>query len=188
MSTSRAISKKRTTSSEALTSESSPSSPHKLSSTCKQKCQTRRVDKAHGLAIDDNTTHAPVDQIIQPSAQCGHRGDVDIARWRQNRYVIPLIHTTMVPQKSSLDAHVSSTVRILPVSVVTYDRPRKNSRETNAMSSSSADSVKRSSSPKTLPQIPDTPSPETESRRSRSAARQRKHPSDHVLRSFRRYT
>ena len=170
MSTSRAISKKRTTPSEALTSESSPSSPHKLSSTCKQKRQTRRVDKAHGLAIDDNTTHAPVDQIIQPSAQCGHRGDVDISRWRQNRYVIPLIHTTMVPQKSSLDAHVSATAQISARSgVVTYDRPRKNSRETSAMSSSSADSVKRSSSPKTLPQMPDTPSPETESRRSRKA-------------------
>ena len=92
-----------------------PLMPHKLSSTCKQKRQTRRVDKAHGLAIDDNTTHAPVDQIIQPSAQCGHRGDVDIARWRQNRYVIPLIHTTMVPQKSSLDAHVSATAQISPV-------------------------------------------------------------------------
>ena len=89
-------------------------SPHELSGTCKQKRQTRRVDKAHSLAIDDNATHAPVDQIIQPSAQHGHRGDVDITRWRQNRYVIPLIHTTMVPQKSSLDAYVSPTVRIQP--------------------------------------------------------------------------
>ena len=89
-------------------------SPHELSGTCKQKRQTRRVDKAHGLAIDDNATHAPVDQIIQPSAQHGHRGDVDITRWRQNRYVIPLIHTTMVPQKSPLDAFVFPTVRIQP--------------------------------------------------------------------------
>ena len=113
MSTSRAISKKRTTSSDALTSESKPS--RLMSSLARVSKNAKPVDKAHGLAIDDNATHAPVDQIIQPSAQYGHRGDVDIARWRQNRYVIPLIHTTMVPKKCSLDAHVSSTVGILPV-------------------------------------------------------------------------
>lgn len=89
--------------------------PHELPGTREQKRQARRIDEAHSLAIDDNTTHAPADQIIQPSAQRGHRGDVDIARWRQNRYVIPLIHTTMVPQKSSLDAYVSVTAKILPV-------------------------------------------------------------------------
>ena len=38
-----------------------PFSSHKLSGTRKQKRQTRRVDKSHGLAIDDNTAHAPVD-------------------------------------------------------------------------------------------------------------------------------
>lgn len=43
-------------------------SPHEISGARKQKRQTRRVDKAHGLAIDDNAAHAPVDQIIQPSA------------------------------------------------------------------------------------------------------------------------
>ena len=92
-----------------------PLMPHKLSGTCKQKRQARRVDKAHGLAIDDNTTHAAANQSIQPPTQRRHRGDVDIAWWRQNRYVIPLIHTIMLPQKSSVDAYVSATAQILPI-------------------------------------------------------------------------
>ena len=81
----------------------------------KQKCQARRIDKANSLTVEDDTTHAAANQSIQPPTQRRHRGDVDIAWWRQNRYVIPLIHTTMVPQKSSLDAYVSATAQILPI-------------------------------------------------------------------------
>lgn len=74
-------------------------SPHELTSARKQECQARRIDKANSLTVDDNTTHAAANQNIQPPTQRRHRGDVDIAWWRQNRYVIPLIHTTMVPKK-----------------------------------------------------------------------------------------
>ena len=41
-----------------------PLSPHELTGTCEQKRQTRRIDKAHSLTIDDNATHAAVDQSI----------------------------------------------------------------------------------------------------------------------------
>ena len=176
------------TSSEALTSESRPSRLNELSGTCKQKRQTRRVDKATAWQLM-TTRRTP--RSIRLSNRRRSTDTEAMSTSPGGVKTAMSFHSFIRPwfPKRARSMHTYLQLRrFCPSSIAVYDRPRKNSRETSAMSSSSADSVKRSSSPKTLPQIPDTPSPETESKRSRSAARQRKHPSDHVLRLLRRYT
>ena len=89
-----------------------------------RECQARRIDKANSLTVDDDTTHAAANQSIQPPTQRRHRGDVDIAWWRQNR----LCHSTHSYDHGSPKAHlmhsVSQPYGFNPPSVV-YERPRK---------------------------------------------------------------
>ena len=57
----------------------------------------RGIDEAHVLAAHEHAQDARADERVQLLPQQGNRGEVDIARGCQDRYVVPLVHVPMVP-------------------------------------------------------------------------------------------
>ena len=66
-----------------------------------QTGDARGIDKRDILAIDDDARRTQRDERIDAAAQPRRGGDIDIPRGRQHRYVIPTIHTVMVPRLST---------------------------------------------------------------------------------------
>ena len=70
---------------------------HETTRTRKEERQAGRVDEPHMLAVHDDAPRTRANIRIQLIAQRGYRRDIDIARGRQDRYVVPFTHMLMVP-------------------------------------------------------------------------------------------
>ena len=62
-----------------------------------QARKSRGIDERHVLTVHHHAIHTRRDQVVNLVAQLAHRRDIDVVGRGDHRYVVPLVHTLMVP-------------------------------------------------------------------------------------------